>query len=140
MQKNKISLATLIANDIVRLGMNRTSSFNYIIDLDDYAKEFNRDSEDYIMNHKDEILNEINSNKNVAQIDYNSKTKKIDIVFYLDSLMDRLEKLIYETAKIIKNDLEIDEVWYLSDERYFDEEFRNMIITKGAKSSLGGDL
>lgn len=140
MQKNKISLATLIANDIVRLGMNRTSSFNYIIDLDDYAKEFNRDSEDYIMNHKDEILNEINSNKNVAQIDYNSKTKKIDIVFYLDSLMDRLEKLIYETAKTIKNDLEIDEVWYLSDERYFDEEFRNMIITKGAKSSLGGDL
>lgn len=121
MQKNKISLATLIANDIVRLGMNRTSSFNYIIDLDDYAKEFNRDSEDYIMNHKDEILNEINSNKNVAQIDYNSKTKKIDIVFYLDSLMDRLEKLIYETAKTIKNDLEIDEVWYLSDERYFDE-------------------
>lgn len=140
MQKNKISLATLIANDIVRLGMNRTSSFNYIIDLDDYAKEFNRDSEDYIMNHKDEILNEINSNKNVAQIDYNSKTKKIDIVFYLDSLMDRLEKLIYETAKTIKNDLEIDEVWYLSDERYFDEEFRNMIITKGSKSSLGGDL
>lgn len=140
MQKNKISLATLIANDIVRLGMNRTSSFNYIIDLDDYAKEFNRDSEDYIMNHKDEILNEINSNKNVAQIDYNSKTKKIDIVFYLDSLMDRLEKLIYETAKTIKNDLEIDEVWYLSDERYFDEEFRNMIITKEAKSSLGGDL
>lgn len=140
MQKNKISLATLIANDIVRLGMNRTSSFNYIIDLDDYAKEFNRDSEDYIMNHKDEILNEINSNKNVAQIDYNSKTKKIDIVFYLDSLMDRLEKLIYETAKTIKNDLEIDKVWYLSDERYFDEEFRNMIITKGAKSSLGGDL
>ena len=140
MQKNKISLATLIANDIVRLGMNRTSSFNYIIDLDDYAKEFNRDSEDYIMNHKDEILNEINSNKNVAQIDYNSKTKKIDIVFYLDSLMDRLEKLIYETAKTIKNDLEIDEVWYLSDERYFDEEFRNMIITKGAKSSLEGDL
>lgn len=138
MQKNKISLATLIANDIVRLGMNRTSSFNYIIDLDDYAKEFNRDSEDYIMNHKDEILNEINSNKNVAQIDYNSKTKKIDIVFYLDSLMDRLEKLIYETAKTIKNDLEIDEVWYLSDERYFDEEFRNMIITKEAKSSLGG--
>ena len=140
MQKNKISLATLIANDIVRLGMNRTSSFNYIIDLDDYAKEFNRDSEDYIMNHKNEILNEINSNKNVAQIDYNSKTKKIDIVFYLDSLMDRLEKLIYETAKTIKNDLEIDEVWYLSDERYFDEEFRDMIITKAAKSSLGGDL
>lgn len=92
MQRNRTSLATLIANDIVHLGMDMTSSFNYIVDLDDYIKEFDKDSKDYIMNHKDEIIEEIHSNENIAQMDYNPKTKEIDMVFYFDGLMDRLEK------------------------------------------------
>lgn len=140
MQRNRTSLATLIANDIVHLGMDMTSSFNYIVDLDDYIKEFDKDSKDYIMNHKDEIIEEIHSNENIAQMDYNPKTKEIDMVFYFDGLMDRLEKMVYNTGQSLDKDLEIEEVRDIAEDIYNDEDFKDKIITSVAKSSLGREL
>ena len=140
MQRNRTSLATLIANDIVHLGMDMTSSFNYIVDLDDYIKEFDKDSKDYIMNHKDEIIEEIHSNENIAQMDYNPKIKEIDMVFYFDGLMDRLEKMVYNTGQSLDKDLEIEEVRDIAEDIYNDEDFKDKIITSVAKSSLGREL
>ena len=140
MQRNRTSLATLIANDIVHLGMDMTSSFNYIVDLDDYIKEFDKDSKDYIMNHKDEIIEEIHSNENIAQMDYNPKIKEIDMVFYFDGLMDRLEKMVYNTGQSLDKDLEIEEVRDIAEDIYNDKDFKDKIITSVAKSSLGREL
>ena len=47
----KLNLNKLIANDIVNYGMDKTTSFNYIVSLNDFLDDYDEESIIYIKSH-----------------------------------------------------------------------------------------
>lgn len=106
----KYSIADLIANDFVHLGMEKTTQFQYVINFDEYINEFDDESKEYLLSNKDKILDAIEQNENVADMYFVKKDNDVDMVFYLDGLMDRIEKLVYNSAEIFEENLEMENV------------------------------
>ena len=91
----KLSLSKLIANDIVNYGMDKTTSFNYIVSLNDFLDDYDEDTCNYIKSHINEIISDVEGNENVAQLDYDESRQEFDMVFYFDGLFSKLDKKIY---------------------------------------------
>lgn len=123
----KLNINKLIANDIVNYGMDKTTSFNYVVSLNDFLDDYDEETCDYIKSHINGIIDAVRDNENVAQLDYDKSRQEFDMVFYFDGLMDELEKNIYQTARDMGIDYEIDEVWELSYKIKNSDEYNNMI-------------
>lgn len=106
----KLSLSKLIANDIVNYGMDKTTSFNYIVSLNDFLDDYDDETINYIKSHINEIIDDVHQNENVAQLDYDEKRQEFDMVFYYDELLTPLEKEIANKAKEMGYEFEIDEL------------------------------
>ena len=65
----KLNLNKLIANDIVNYGMDKTTSFNYIVSLNDFLDDYDEESIIYIKSHINDIIEAVHQNENVAQLD-----------------------------------------------------------------------
>ena len=110
----KLNLNKLIANDIVNYGMDKTTSFNYVVSLNDFLDDYDDDSRDYIKSHINEIIDAVHQNENVAQLDYDEKRQEFDMVFYFDGLFNKLEKKIYNDSQEMGIDFEPEDVWQIS--------------------------
>ena len=110
----KLNLNKLIANDIVNYGMDKTTSFNYIVSLNDFLDDYDDESRDYIKSHINEIIDAVHQNENVAQLDYDEKRQEFDMVFYFDGLFSKLEKKIYNDSQEMGIDFEPEDVWQIS--------------------------
>ena len=110
----KLNLNKLIANDIVNYGMDKTTSFNYIVSLNDFLDDYDDESRDYIKSHINEIIDAVHQNENVAQLDYDEKRQEFDMVFYFDGLFNKLEKKIYNDSQEMGIDFEPEDVWQIS--------------------------
>lgn len=106
----KLSLSKLIANDIVNYGMDKTTSFNYIVSLNDFLDDYDDETINYIKSHINEIIDDVHQNENVAQLNYDEKRQEFDMVFYYDELLTPLEKEIANKAKEMGYEFEIDEL------------------------------
>ena len=99
----KLTINKLIANDMINYGMDKTSSFNYIVSLNSYLEEYDEESQKYIKENLDDIKNECVADlvveKNDDDIDFN-------MVFYWGYLLTQTEKIVYENAK--RNNIELD--------------------------------
>lgn len=126
----KLNINKLIANDIVNYGMDKTASFNYVVSLNDFLDDYDEETCDYIKSHINGIIDAVGDNENVAQLDYDKFRQEFDMVFYFDGLMDELEKNIYQTARDMGIDYEIDEVWELSYKIKNSDEYNNMISNR----------
>lgn len=129
----KLSLSKLIANDIVNYGMDKTTSFNYIVSLNDFLDDYNDDTCNYIKSHINEIINDVETNENVAQLDYDEKRQEFDMVFYFDNLMTPLERRIMDTAKEMNMEYELDEVRQISYSIENSEEYDELITSEMKK-------
>lgn len=129
----KLSLSKLIANDIVNYGMDKTTSFNYIVSLNDFLDDYNDDTCNYIKSHINEIINDVETNENVAQLDYDEKRQEFDMVFYFDNLMTPLERRIMDTAKEMNMEYELDEVRQISYSIENSEEYDDLITNEMKK-------
>jgi hypothetical protein len=123
----KLNLNKLIANDIVNYGMDKTTSFNYIVSLNDFLDEYDDESRDYIKSHITEIIDAVHNNENVAQLDYDDKRQEFDMVFYFDGLFNKLEKKIYSTSQDMGIDFEPEDVWQISYDIENSEEYDNLV-------------
>ena len=110
----KLNLNKLIANDIVNYGMDKTTSFNYVVSLNDFLDDYDDESRDYIKSHINEIIDAVHQNENVAQLDYDEKRQEFDMVFYFDGLFSKLEKKIYNDSQDMGIDFEPEDVWQIS--------------------------
>ncbi|MGM9876813.1 MAG: hypothetical protein ACI33S_00775 [Bacilli bacterium] len=126
----KLNINKLIANDIVNYGMDKTTSFNYIVSLNDFLDDYDDETRDYIKAHISGIIDAVHGNENVAQLDYDEKRQEFDMVFYFDGLMTSLDKKIYDTAQTMGYDFEIDEVREISYDIEESEEYNNMIVNQ----------
>jgi len=109
-----LNLNKLIANDIVNYGMDKTTSFNYVVSLNDFLDDYDDESRDYIKSHINEIIDAVHQNENVAQLDYDEKRQEFDMVFYFDGLFNKLEKKIYNDSQEMGIDFEPEDVWQIS--------------------------
>ena len=123
----KLNLNKLIANDIVNYGMDKTTSFNYIVSLNDFLDEYDDESRDYIKSHITEIIDAVHNNENVAQLDYDESRQEFDMVFYFDGLFNKLEKKIYSTSQDMGIDFEPEDVWQISYDIENSEEYENLV-------------
>ena len=124
----KLSISKLIANDIVNYGMDKTTSFNYIVSLNDFLDDYDEDTCNYIKSHINEIISDVESNENVAQLDYDESRQEFDMVFYFDGLFSKLDKQIYNLSQEMGVEFEPNEVWEISYDIENSEEYNDLII------------
>ena len=124
----KLSISKLIANDIVNYGMDKTTSFNYIVSLNDFLDDYDEETCNYIKSHINEIINDVESNENVAQLDYDEARQEFDMVFYFDGLFSKLDKQIYNLSQEMGVEFEPNEVWEISYDIENSEEYNDLII------------
>ncbi len=128
----KLNINKLIANDIVNYGMDKTTSFNYIVSLNDFLDDYDEETRDYIKSHINGIKESIECNENVAQLNYDETRQEFDMVFYFDGLFSKLDKKIYDKGQAMGIDFEVDEVWEISYDIENSDEYNDM-ITKQIK-------
>ncbi|MBQ3475172.1 MAG: hypothetical protein IJH20_03285 [Bacilli bacterium] len=131
----KLNLNKLIANDIVNYGMDETTSFNYIVSLNDFLDDYDEDSITYIKSHINDIIEAVHQNENVAQLDYDESRQEFDMVFYFDGLFSKLDKKIYNLSQEMGIDFEPEEVWEISYDIENSEEY-NDLITSAIKENF----
>ena len=138
----KLSLSKLIANDIVNYGMDKTTSFNYIVSLNDFLDDYDEDTCNYIKSHINEIISDVEGNENVAQLDYDESRQEFDMVFYFDGLFSKLDKKIYNLSQEMGIEFEPDEVWEISYDIENSEEYNDMItsIVKEKSKNMGREI
>ncbi len=138
----KLSLSKLIANDIVNYGMDKTTSFNYIVSLNDFLDDYDEDTCNYIKSHINEIISDVEGNENVAQLDYDESRQEFDMVFYFDGLFSKLDKKIYNLSQETGIEFEPDEVWEISYDIENSEEYNDLIINavKEKSKNMGREI
>ena len=124
---DKLNLNKLIANDIVNYGMDKTTSFNYIVSLNDFLDDYDDESRDYIKSHINEIIDAVHQNENVAQLDYDEKRQEFDMVFYFDGLFSKLDKKIYNDSQEMGIDFEPEDVWQISYDIENSDEYNELV-------------
>lgn len=125
----KLNLNKLIANDIVNYGMDKTTSFNYIVSLNDFLDDYDEESITYIKSHINDIIEAVHQNENVAQLDYDESRQEFDMVFYFDGLFSKLDKKIYNLSQEMGIDFEPEEVWEISYDIENSEEYNDLITS-----------
>ena len=138
----KLNLNKLIANDIVNYGMDKTTSFNYIVSLNDFLDDYDEEACSYIKSHINEIINDVHSNENVAQLDYDEARQEFDMVFYFDGLFSKLDKQIYNLSQEMGIEFEPDEVWEISYDIENSEEYNDLItsVVKEKSKNMGREI
>ena len=138
----KLSLSKLIANDIVNYGMDKTTSFNYIVSLNDFLDDYDEDTCNYIKSHINEIISDVEGNENVAQLDYDESRQEFDMVFYFDGLFSKLDKQIYNLSQEMGIEFEPDEVCAISYDIENSEEYNDLIINavKEKSKNMGREI
>ena len=138
----KLSISKLIANDVVNYGMDKTTSFNYIVSLNDFLDDYDEDTCSYIKSHINDIIEAVHQNENVAQLDYDEKRQEFDMVFYFDGLFSKLDKKIYSTSQEMGIDFEPEDVWDISYDIENSEEYNDMItsVVKEKSKNMGREI
>ena len=136
----KLNLSKLIANDIVNYGMDKTMSFNYIVSLNDFLDEYDDETCNYIKAHINEIIDDVNTNENVADLEYDEERQEFNLVFYYDQLLMPLERTILNIAQQLGYEIEIDKVRQISYDIENSNEFQNMIKESIINNLKGHDL
>lgn len=121
------SLVKIIANDIVHIGIDDTLNMNYILGLNEYIDDFDNESQDYIKSHLNQIINEIRNNEYIADVDYNQDENTIDMLFYINSVTDRIEKVIYNIGLKNGTEYDVEKLHTLSENLINDSKFNNYI-------------
>ena len=101
----KLTINKLIANDMINYGMDKTSSFNYIVSLNSYLEEYDEESQKYIKENLDDIKDDIERNECVADLVVEKNDDDIDfnMVFYWGYLLTQTEKIVYENIDDLMN-------------------------------------
>lgn len=128
--KEKLNINKLIANHIIETGINDTWSFNYIVYLDSYLEEYDIDTQKYILDNKDNIIDIIARDERIADLQFDQKYNSIDMVYYIDQVLDRVENIVSTTAQNLGIDLEVEDIRSITDDLLDDDEFNDDMVRK----------
>lgn len=128
--KEKLNINKLIANHIIETGINDTWNFNYIVYLDSYLEEYDTDTQKYILDNKDNIIDIIARDERIADLQFDQKYNSIDMVYYIDQVLDRVENIVSTTAQNLGIDLEVEDIRSITDDLLDDDEFNDDMVRK----------
>lgn len=128
--KEKLNINKLIANHIIETGINDTWNFNYIVYLDSYLEEYDTDTQKYILDNKDNIVDIIARDERIADLQFDQKYNSIDMVYYIDQVLDRVENIVSNTAQNLGIDLEVEDIRSITDDLLDDDEFNDDMVRK----------
>ena len=138
----KLTINKLIANDIINYGMDKTSSFNYIVSLNSYLEEYDDESQKYIKENLDDIKDDIERNECVADLVVEKNDDDIDfnMVFYWGYLLTQTEKIVYENAKMNNIELDFEDIREIANDILDDDAFNDDIKKKIKNYDRGQEL
>ena len=87
-----MSYNDLIADYIIKQGIDLTSEFNYTINLDDLEEDFDKELFTYVKNNMDDIFNSISSDERVAEVILTDNS--FDMVFYWSHINLEYEEVV----------------------------------------------
>lgn len=128
--KEKLNINKLIANHIIETGINDTWNFNYIVYLDSYLEEYDTDTQKYILDNKVNIVDIIARDERIADLQFDEKDNSIDMVYYIDQVLDRVENIVSNTAQNLGIDLEVEDIRSITDDLLDDDEFNDDMVRK----------
>lgn len=134
----KLSINKLIANDIINYGMDQImkmedgNSANYIVSLDTYLKDFDEDTQKYILENVDKIIEDIQANENVLDLVVDKEENNIDfnMIFYWENLLTEVEKKIDSTARSLGVEMDLKDIKEMSADILDDDEFNDDLVSK----------
>ena len=131
-----MSYNDLIADYIIKQGIELTSEFNYTISLDDLEKDFDKELFTYVKNNMDDIFNSISSDERVAEVILTDNS--FDMVFYWNYCLDENEKQVLEIANSENIELEYGEVVELGMKLWnYDKDERDKYVLDQIKERNG---
>lgn len=138
----KLTINKLIANDMINYGMDKTSSFNYIVSLNSYLKEYDEKSQKYIKENIDDIKDAIERNECVADltVEKNDDDTDFNMVFYWGYLLTQIEKIVYENAKRNNIELDFEDIRDIANDILDDDAFNDNIINHLRSYDKGQEL
>ena len=134
----KLSINKLIANDIINYGMDQASQMedgnnaNYIVSLDTYLKDFDEDTQKYILKNIDSIIEDINASECVLDLEVEKEDKNINLnmIFYWENLLNEVDKKIDTTARSMGVEMDLKDIKEMSADILDDDAFNDDIISK----------
>ena len=134
----KLSINKLIANDIINYGMDQASQMedgnnaNYIVSLDTYLKDFDEDTQKYILKNIDSIIEDINASECVLDLVVEKEDKNIELnmIFYWENLLNEVDKKIDTTARSMGVEMDLKDIKEMSADILDDDAFNDDIISK----------
>ncbi len=128
--ESKVSINSLIADDIVNTSISNSISDNYIISLNDYLKKFDNSTKDYIKNNIDLIINSIYQNDSILDLEIENKDDDINLnfIFCWDIILSQVERIVYDNAKLFNIDLDYDDIKDISESILDDDAFNDDLI------------
>lgn len=138
----KLTINKLIANDIINYGMDCTSNFNYVVTLEEYLDAYEEESQKYILNNLDKIIEDIKENENVADLEVyeNDGSKDIDMVFYWGKLLTDFEQLIFSKSRKLNIELDFEDIKSISFNILSNNEFNTNLVNKIKSYDKGKDI
>lgn len=127
---NKDYINNLIANDIVDYGINHTTTFNYVVYLDEYVNKIDKSSKDYVEKNLNDIKEKLEKNNKVSDLYFNENDKSFDMVFYIKYVLNQVENLVYKNAELLEKKLSIDDVKNIAQELLDDDAFNDDMCNK----------
>ena len=122
-----MSYNDLIADYIIKQGIDLTSEFNYTISLDDLEEDFDKELFTYVKNNMDDIFSSISSDERVAEVILTDNS--FDMVFYWSYCLDENGRIVLEIAQSENIELEYEEVVELGMELWkYDKDERDKYV------------
>ena len=134
----KLSINKLIANDIINYGMDQASQMedgnnaNYTVSLDTYLKDFDEDTQKYILENIDSIIQDIDASECVLDLVVEKEDKNIELnmIFYWENLLNEVDKKIDTTARSMGVEMDLKDIKEMSADILDDDAFNDDIISK----------
>lgn len=126
----KLTINKLIANDIINYALDDAICENYIVSLSVYLKDFDNDTQKYIKDNIDTIIEDIKQNENVLDLELKKDENDItfDFIFYWYKVLDQVENIILDNAKLLNVELEYDDVKEIKEEIFNDDSIKDKLI------------
>ena len=141
----KKNINDLIADWIIEKGINVTSQFDYLIDVEDLEDDFSDDLLKYIDSYRDNIFASIKKDKRVADVYMKEDPIGFDMVFYWEYCLDEKGQEVLKRSESLNVELEYEDIvdiandlWIYDDDnenrkKYIDDS----IINKSKEEDYG---
>ena len=78
----------------------------------------------------DNIIDIIARDERIADLQFDEKDNSIDMVYYIDQVLDRVESFVSNTAQSLGIDLEVEDIRSITDDLLDDDEFNDDMVRK----------